>query len=1086
MNEIMPDRIYAVGGGGIRLVLTLFQQDWVMEEVIRPREGDAENVEVYLFDTALDETGPIQQELRELRTRCKELEDQFDDHRYGEVGNVNFNAKVITEGLNLTTSLDLTEPSIVERIAQDQQFDAEDWWIDQGDVDENLDFSTGVYRRRALARATYFRADADDASLSNDIDMPSNGNAAVVVGLGGGTGSGLCIDFGRRLVERSPASDISLFGVLPSPEEDDRVRANAYAALSELEHVQLGGSHGAANGTDAMFKDVLLFPIDPTDYEGKKGDRLGTAAQLQEFDKAFTYPFLSYYNTNDTEELFDAAPEYAPFTMAVPQVLRYSVDAMRKARESLSESITHLTAKYQAGREIHDSAQDFLHDQFSEPADEDLTDSQRQELEGRLADLESFIGTDLFHEQGYVSAGQFEQDLMAGARERGDGEIDQTIRTLETLSDGFSDRNIEFVNETDEALADLIEVGSAFLGTRLRTLQQVSTIDDRTLYKAITTTLDVGRTDINTVKLKKNRVEDGRDELAREATVLGTELDEAERELEEARAEQSEKIERRVATWQSQTQPQRDRLRRADDVDITGLFDGLEGALEEYADAVQSKDTERAVDEISQARVKEALDTLESNLSRLGLDEALRAGGTELVQRSAVELSLDTLKKARKASLQTDADGGLLSKLWKTKEDKRAEEAENRLRDKRGVIRREGVFDVSGVEASMFWAKLSYSSDRAVGEVRNHLESNREQMINELDAIVDGGLGQSTREEMFRVIESGQFDDAAQVAEEAIETDLAVAEELTQTSEELKSQLSKTESELALYEATLAELDVNSTGGPRQDYERATSAFDQAHERYDQVGDNVTTDDDHLYIKRVQPRENITQQESSDIATAELLDRDGERSRAKRIIDEFARQSLEHSYLSLQERRLQDGAERYRGTKVSVGVLSRAATEDIGEIVRLSDSYEQAFGIQDYGSWHEPIGDSWDIGISVFVSGVFMDNLRNISEYRSGYEERRNEARSIHLHHALGLEDGALIRRAELLTMRDKEDIAHLTGRPNEQAVTEQFMQSSEQLSIETARTEQVELGGGDPPSEYEAGEDDSAKSTLETDGGDE
>jgi hypothetical protein len=119
-------------------------------------------------------------------------------------------------------------------------------------------------------------------------------------------------------------------------------------------------------------------------------------------------------------------------------------------------------------------------------------------------------------------------------------------------------------------------------------------------------------------------------------------------------------------------------------------------------------------------------------------------------------------------------------------------------------------------------------------------------------------------------------------------------------------------------------------------------------------------------------------------------------------------------------------------------------------------------------------------------SGGFRDNLRDISEDRAGYEERRNEARSIHLHHALGLEDGALIRRAELLTMRDKEDIAHLTGRPNEQAVTEQFMQSSEQLSIETARTEQVELGGGDPPSEYEAGEDDSAKSTLETDGGDE
>lgn len=1078
----MPDRIYAIGGGGIKLVKSLFEQDWVMREALEPSLS-AGKTKVHMFDSALEERDGLREDVDAIRERCEETKAALREEktRSGDVGDLEFNTHVLTDGLNLTSALDLTEPSIVERISQERQFDAEDWWIKRTDIRENRDFSNGVYRRRALARATYLKAIVEDPSISNDIDMKRRGSVAVVVGLGGGTGSGLCIDFCRQLLDESPSSDVTLFGVLPTTKEDARECANAYAALSELEQVQLGGDHGTGAGDGPLFKDVVLFPIDQTNYEGKKGDRISTSAELGEFDTAFAYPFLSYYNTGDNEELFDDAPGYAPFVIAIPQVLRYNVDAIRTAQESLKESVSSLKNKYQAGHNIHKSAFAFLTSQFDGSGEESLTKDQKEGLRLRLEELETFVGTELFRDQGYASAETFEENVLGDARKETNGDITQIIEKLDLLGSDLTQSNLDFVDETDEDLAETIEVGIEFLKSRLEVLEEISVVQDRTIREALSIKLNVGRSSINSVKLQVGRVQDRCDELDDDAMILQKELEEIEQKLEEARNEQKEAVGRRSTTWKRATESTREQLRRASEIDYGGLFDSLDRELKNYCKTLEDAESKGEVQAADKTGIKDALAELERGLERVGLEDGLESTRIELIPRRVIERSMDTLEEARLASLNTDAGGGILSRLWKTSADRKAEQAVNDLREAKANLTG-GLFEAERGEEYDFSARVRAGSELDASEVERFLKEKRREVLGELSDVLEGDLDQSSRDEFHRLLANDQFSDSSNMAKKLIERDLALPDELTETRDSLQTELADKRSELERYEAMLEELESSTVDDGRQAYEEAETAFQEARGRYAEVGDNVSTDNDHLYIKRVQPQKSVYDQKGGDIKTASLLEATGESQRAKGYVDDFAGKTLHKGYLGLKQRVINDGIKRYEGRKVSIAMFSKAREENISDLFDgLGRTYRGSFGKSEFGSWREEIAHNWDVGMSAFISGVCLDNLRNITDYRSAYLERMVDASSIHMHHALGLEDGALSRRAKLLNMEDQGDVGLLTGAPDETVVTEQLLGWTELVSLETARTGNPELGAQlrDP----EGGP--SANVELETDGGD-
>ncbi len=218
--------------------------------------------------------------------------------------------------------------------------DPESWWIKPQHINENLDFAKGVVRKRGLGKVIYYKSYAEDDQISKYIDLPEKGKVAVLAGLGGGTGSGILADLAQHLKDRHRTAEITLFGVLPNHLEGLKENTNAFAALSELEYLSLHD--------EQVFKDRILLPIDPTEFDGKTGNRIQADRFLEEFNEAAVYMLASYYNTEGLEDPFADAPKYAPFTIGIPQILRYNVEAVNEARETFRDILEEKQEALQA------------------------------------------------------------------------------------------------------------------------------------------------------------------------------------------------------------------------------------------------------------------------------------------------------------------------------------------------------------------------------------------------------------------------------------------------------------------------------------------------------------------------------------------------------------------------------------------------------------------------------------------------------------------------------------------------------------------------------------------------------------------
>lgn len=132
-------------------------------------------------------------------------------------------------------------------------------WLPQQDL-SRIDAGQGAGQIRAISRLLFFdvyrefisqvsqRCATVSANLSKAENLDTFGlevqkdvRVVVVMSAAGGTGSGSFIDAGLAIKSIQPAvSQVDLFMILPSgfrKANVDRVNANAYAALSELEHV---------------------------------------------------------------------------------------------------------------------------------------------------------------------------------------------------------------------------------------------------------------------------------------------------------------------------------------------------------------------------------------------------------------------------------------------------------------------------------------------------------------------------------------------------------------------------------------------------------------------------------------------------------------------------------------------------------------------------------------------------------------------------------------------------------------------------------------------------------------------------------
>jgi hypothetical protein len=1014
-----PDRIFAVGGAGKEIAFTILESEWILKDILGPRP-DPNTLTVTIIDSAEGERNADLERLSEVRDRVNEYETELRDPEEGRTGSIEVEYKLLSSKIQLNSNIDLLGDDAVERITTGNGMLKENWWLKEDHINENLDFAKGVVRKRGLGKAIYYKSYAEDDEISSYIDLPQKGKVAILAGLGGGTGSGILLDLASHLRDRQPTAEISLFSILPNHVEGLEENTNALAALTELEYVSLQN--------DQVFKDIVLVPIDPTDFGGKTGDRIQTDRFLEELDQAMVYLVSSYYNTRGLEDPFSDSPQYAPFTIGIPQVLRYRVEAINDARTNVRETLNERSEALQIEEEIYTTVERYLDKEHAVDVEDGLRELDEADLRDRLRQVEELIEFDLFNDLEYQSVAIF-TDILQESRQEAETLPDRiellstSLRAVDTSGEEVG----TFVDNIDEHLAEILEKELQLIVRRKRILEQRKTIDDSRVRDAIEYLIRSGD-ESAPAGVKLNRLETKLDDLEEQRDRLETELSELEEELEEVREEQSAEVERSLTDWENAVTSQLQQLQQCDLGFFQSELRGLQGELDEFNGRVVNGVTPEEVEGVNTMDIKNRLDRLEASFSEIGLDF------TE--EKRDIQSSLEELKRARVAFLKTTKEESTIERLtpWDSSTQEEQEEGHKNYRTQSTRLNNKGIFEV-GPPTGQFTSTLQFDADILLRDVERREEEIRESVTSSLRSQV-GTLDQDVVRRLNTELTSQDptIDDLREIARDAFWQDLEATDDLEDQKDDLEAELADVQSQIDLYEPTIEVF--QSISRRREQWADQLSAFQTQRAKLDGDTDSTAAkDDDYVYIKQIQPKDIFQATGSDDISESDLVQSREESQRIHTNLEELAKNARNQQYTGLQRRKLSEGRTRYDNLKVRVAILSQAIDQMDPEDLDLADLFQGAFDLgqggkrveSPYTSWSSDVGGPWDIGMSVFISGVFLDNIRKVVQsdgYYSGYETKRDrEGENILIHHSYGLEEGFYVRRNELLNMENSDDV---------------------------------------------------------------
>ncbi|MCK4245098.1 MAG: hypothetical protein KAX20_05680, partial [Candidatus Omnitrophica bacterium] len=301
----------------------------------------------------------------------------------------------------------------------------------------------------------------------------SRGPIAIIVGLGGGTGSGMLIDLARYIRSlRGEEAEIWLFAVLPTTEEGEKEQLNAAIALTELEYLNLDGR---------LFNYVVLTSLGPTGF--KKGEE--AKREVQEFDLVFPYIFTnSFYLARGDIDVSDARKPYSSFILADAHVIEYPIEELRELKGEFGNVINEMEEITKNRKELNRAMREFLDkvDQRKEgiPTKEDF-DFVKKEIGSIEKTWENEIGELLNYQTvdavKFFITNNIPSDLFPDKTRKYDDLIDYISKLK-----GFSQivKEEELRDESDKKLYRLIPESLEAIEDTAKLLKHVSGIGDET------------------------------------------------------------------------------------------------------------------------------------------------------------------------------------------------------------------------------------------------------------------------------------------------------------------------------------------------------------------------------------------------------------------------------------------------------------------------------------------------------------------------------------------------------------------------------------------------------------------------------
>jgi hypothetical protein len=1051
-----PDTIIGVGGAGKAVMYKMMEQDWILSEAME----DEGVLQAYAVDTDTGVSGDDEEKVEDLRRNISKLKEEYSQE--APRPDINYINIIKDTNPKYVKAEELINSNTVNDIADQSGLSC--WWLrDNGTMLKmGSDYSGGVVRRRGLAKALYHANQTGSSDIDNMIGSADNGEGKVcmIVGLGGGTGSGLFIDIAKKIYNNSNA-DITLFGVLPRMDENENECANAHAALSELEYMSIQGSmpdrereFEREEDFENPFYNMVLVPFGGRQHE-------------DEFEEAMAYTIMSYYNINAKPGEFgnrtvylDEAngdygpPPYAPFTMAVPQILRYSARDIDKAKEDFEDLLEELKESVNAESKLHDELEQRVKD-YDEDLYRDVIENPQASEQGPSLDNETItqlidkriewvnrvLDIDALEHFGFEEPVRqineqieyIEQDLALDDEEKsGIGREEAIARENRKIvnrlpqagesQEGFYKPPGGYERDDHELFADLIQEEMRNIGRRRDLFRACKAINDEYIREGIETALDIKESGLT------SKVNDKIAALKKDISSVENERDHLQRFQREA----EEIKETKIDDWRSRTEDDFKELIGVDEniSEVENLLGDLKTALQKEKDKTIS--AERA----SQLDLDFPFDRFDE------INEKLDEAGADTLDASSIRNSVRNMKEARRVWIEATGGVSFTDRLKSFFGYDPFEALEGEYYAYKSEI------DDDVIEISE-WDEVNFScevKDQAL--VDKKIESLRGRESEAIDSIVTAlkEISVNPNVSVEEVLSEAGIDDDEVFAEISFGASEENAEELRdwlekqdlsgESVESVQDSLCSDSGEVsrafndAFIDSVSAAIDektedISSRKEEVESYESLKNTIDSQSRTFANLRNDVTdpekirigaySGDKGKYIKEETATARGRLQNKKDIDDAALQSYDEEVNKYLRILkNDFASKVTNLSgFLPLNTGNISDKGRDYeQGTyenhRVFPVYMSRmfdgydqkatmAANDDDDDKIKqkLIQSIYADEDEKHYLASKVESGGPWDLSMTVFVGGVFLDNINWVTKpnggYKSSYESNQQD-----------------------------------------------------------------------------------------------
>lgn len=1041
----LPDNLIGIGNAGKTVVTHYLSQDWIVERAVAGQDKNDNHTNdefsAFIVDTATDEQFADEREVKRLNQKVEETAKKFDK-----------NPDLVDTGITYINPLDdapdtlisrtgLTSEVTVNRIAQQDNLSA--WWLENNSDMLTDGYSEGVLRRRGLSKALYHASRASKSGsglnlkdLSNNLTgSPRDRTATIVAGLGGGTGSGMYLDLAKTL--KDEGTKVNLVASIPGLDEKNRRTANAFAALSELEYLALNGEN--------PFTNIVLVPFGSAKRLSNKDSFLDAFVQTIVARESTSNEFTSYLNESSAQPI---PKKFAPFTVAIPQILRYDVGDIREQEKAITEYREAKRAALDAELSLYEALHDYFTEEWggdigqllaqaraSGSVDNDqfvLSGNEANSLRTRLDYLQSWIeNTDRFGSVDNEALktwrnqlGQWIDDEQKMHSDLPQEEVKKQLVThlpervdrLEPVEDKYSGEL------TEQKLATVFRDELRAIQLRANLFRVLKIVDEDEIREALDSAINPDADGY----IGSRRLEDLVNNLNREIdsheSNLGV-LDELEGELEDAR-------DHVMNSWRDAVADEMELL-----VDLNDNADDIRSRIETLRNAF--KDHLRTIE---QANSPDNVPVGGLNFDFDRLNRKLRKIGVDTVDEQKITESLEQTKRAYKAWHQIN-NGGIVNKLLGDEEEKKDDYVEYLA-----------AVDDDYVDISPKPEYGDFKQDFAcspgsdalfediIADVEERHQHIQRRILEEFKTAISGFEATETVETYQAQWDGSDFDlewpgdtgDAVSTLRQRLknldaESADAVFDDLLADGSGFEdpgvgyvaftdAYLSPIGAKRSELEAQIADKESRADvyGGLREVVVQHDDSFDGMGPDRPEMDDaqhaNAGSDPDGPYVKKIKSDDQLSLLQYDDIADSGVWTEPTMGNEKNKVGQYFRRRFADNAIRTtdlnclanhLIETQNDDGqyadaaSTRYDGLYVGNIYLSRAfrADEDPGDEIfeSVKGVFEDSnlhFRAGGDGYTHESkgYGAPWDLSMVTFIGGVFLDNLQPVTHTGDGYK----------------------------------------------------------------------------------------------------